>query len=293
MDKDKLDLPVSGVVAEADGGKRLDAALAQFFPLLGLRARRRLWQWCRVLLDGREAGPGEYVRAGQRLELIPLDNSGDAQEQSWHEVKLVARTADYFSVYKPGGLASARISGGAGCSVEEFVLNNPNLFGLSGVAFLCNRLDTPTSGLLLWALSQEALERFRLLEGLGAVEKRYHALVRGLAPDELHLDFALDTAARAKTRVLAHPDSDKTRHTHACRMAQREYAGALASLLDVMIKRGARHQIRAHLAAAGFPIIGDALYGSLAEGGDIMHLHHYRIAFEGFLAEIPAPWANL
>ena len=63
------------------------------------------------------------------------------------------------------------------------------------------------------------------------------------------------------------------------------------SLLELTILRGARHQIRAHLADAGFPIVGDAQYGleSTSRAGR-MYLHHFSIALPGFRAEAAPDW---
>lgn len=302
MDKIKA---VSAIVDENAHGQRLDAALASLYPQLGLRARRRLWEWCRVLLDGREAGPGAYVRAGQKIEVVPTgagQGTGPAGAESplWGEVRIVAATESYAAAYKPGGLPSARVSGGRNYSVEEYLRENWAKFGAGEAPLLCNRLDTPTSGLLLLSFGPKNLERFKTLEAAGAVKKYYYALVRGAAPDELYLDRALDTAGREKTLVRPEADRDATRHSAARRLSLLERAGEECSLLEVLIKRGARHQIRAHLASAGFPIVGDSMYGTgagesaassagSAENG-IMHLHHCRIAFEGFSAEAPPPW---
>ena len=64
-----------------------------------------------------------------------------------------------------------------------------------------------------------------------------------------------------------------------------------ACLLEVTIFRGARHQIRAHLASAGFPILGDPVYDPDYQkiwGG--LYLHHFAVALPGFLAITPPPW---
>lgn len=285
--------PVSAIVPEDDDGKRLDAALGSLYPSLGLRARRRLWQWRRVLLDGRAAGPGACVRAGQRIELVDeVDEAPEPDASLWGEIHIAVLTAGYAAIFKPGGLPSARVCGSRNYSVEEYLRENWGRFAGGDAPLLCNRLDTGTSGLLLLAFGQEKLERFRMLESVGAVRKSYCALVRGAAPAELYLDNALNTSGRKKTLALNAPDPDAARHSAARRLAVFEHGGAEASLLDVLIRRGSRHQIRAHLACAGFPILGDLLYGGESNGAacNIMYLHHYRIAFEGFYAEIPPSW---
>lgn len=284
MDKNK---PFSATVPQSEHGKRLDAAMGALFPDMGLRARRRLWEWCRVLLDGREVSPGEYVRAGQRLELVP--EATEPESDLWGELRLVASSDKYCAVFKPAGLPSARISGGRNKSAEEYLRENWATFGQGRPPLLCNRLDTETSGLLLLAFGQDNLESFKTMEAAGEVKKHYLALVSGQAPAELYLDRRLNMAGRAKTLVLDEPDPDKSRHTLVRRLEFMQHKDCEASVLDVCIRRGARHQIRAHLASAGLPIIGDALYGGAAD--TLMYLHHRRIEFEAFAAEEAAPWA--
>jgi hypothetical protein len=63
------------------------------------------------------------------------------------------------------------------------------------------------------------------------------------------------------------------------------------SLLELTILRGARHQIRAHLADAGFPIVGDSLYGlESSDRAERMFLHHFEITLPGFEARWMPDW---
>lgn len=284
--------PLSAIIGQDEAGKRLDAALERHCPGLGLRARRRLWEWCRITLDGREAAPGAIVRAGQKLEVLPLRTAGPGTDLPWGEIRPLEATPAFCAIYKPGGIASARLDGGGRYSAEEYVLDNWPALGLPAAPpaapMLCNRLDAATSGLLLWAFGMKNYESFRAMEARGEALKHYLALVRGQTPDELYLDAALGTDGGGKTRVFARAEPDAVRHTRARRLAVIECAGHAASLLEVQIRRGARHQIRAHLGAAGFPIIGDKLYGG--EAAPVMYLHHRRIEFPAFAAEAPAPW---
>ena len=195
---------------------------------------------------------------------------------------------------------------------------------------LCNRLDGGTSGLLLAAFSTQAGDLFREYEKAGKARKKYLALVHGAAPEHLLMNKALDTYRRKTTLVLPHLDRDFTRHSKAILLQTfnsprpvpppaEEGQGAAApepgqdplnvepveaagllylagltgalSLLEVTIQRGARHQIRAHLAEAGFPIVGDTAYGleSTSRAGR-MFLHHFEISLPGFRARWMPDW---
>ncbi|MGE4552181.1 MAG: pseudouridine synthase family protein [Desulfovibrionaceae bacterium] len=283
--------------AEQDGA-RLDAALAALCPGLGLRGRRRLIESGRVLVDGRPARPGLRVRAGQELALRP-EPMPDSVSESAPEfgpdsvpipgLRVVCEVDGLAAVYKPAGLHSAALAGGGGASAEAglaalFPGRSPRLL---------NRLDRDTSGLLLAALTPDAAARWRAAEDAGAVEKTYLAVAAGDVSGPLALNRRLDTADRKRTRVLAEADPDPLRRTLVRPLVRSltHPPEAGVTVLEVVIFKGARHQIRAQLAAAGHPLLGDALYGG--PPAPRLFLHHGRARLPGFAAEArPDPAAD-
>ncbi|HCG04069.1 MAG TPA: RNA pseudouridine synthase, partial [Desulfovibrio sp.] len=375
-----------------DHGARLDAALARLLPLFpqlsrsgglppgaGLRARRRLWLTHAVLLDGRPAPPGARVRAGQRVELRPLDVDRDGRqdgrqdghkggppygepdgaphalpdgsphglrgpahgvppgdaENSAPSPRVLAEADGLVALSKPGGLHSAAIAGSPAPSVEARL---PALLGEGvgheGFPRLLNRLDGPTSGILLAARTPQAAQRFHAAEDSGQMAKTYLALVHGTLEQPVTMRRALDTANRATTRVLQDDTPDPLRHTKVTPLGAMSAAwpdgtdappvdtqppdenatGASlpntpCTLVRCVIRKGARHQIRAHLAALGHPIVGDVRYGGGADAeGNLpeapspaarqaglhaaptLFLHHARTELPGFRAACPPPW---
>jgi len=270
-------------------GARLDRALEQLLPGSGLRLRRRLVETGRVQVEGRAAPAGLKVRAGQRVTLLPgaADSPEREQEpqaqQPLPAVKIVVRTREYAALDKPAGLHSAALAGGGGASLEAML---PELFpGLT--PRLLNRLDFLTSGLVLSAMNARAAKVFAALKPKDVV-KEYLAVVEGLLDEALVLKRKLDTDDRKRTRVLGKMENDARGWT----LVWPEKALARGrTLVRVRIQAGARHQIRAHLAAANLPIIGDPLYGDpdVAVGGRL-YLHHRRLEFLDFKAFCPPPW---
>ena len=126
------------------------------------------------------------------------------------------------------------------------------------------------------------------------VRKRYLALVHGRLDAPLALTRALDTADRKKTRVTPETTPDATRHTLVEPIRSVDGPAGEAALVRATIQRGARHQIRAHLAAAGFPLMGEWLYPSPLAGkpGARLYLHHAKVEFPGFSA-LDMPGWNL
>ena len=304
-------------------GSRVDRALAALTPGLGLRGRRRLCDEGRVLLDGRPARPSVKVRAGEALVLLavssspqgsPEDSPEDSSKKQLPEnqspppadaahgglpgdgpPRLLCSGAGLAAVYKPAGLHSAALAGSGGASLEGQLAR---LVAAAAPPYplLLNRLDSLTSGIVLAASDETGEALWRAAEAEGRIDKRYLAVVLGRPPAEMLLSGALDTDKRIKTRVLA-TAGDALRHTEArllCAFEGREAPELLAAsgvceapslaLLGCRIRKGARHQIRAHLAHAGYPLLGDALYGG---GKGKFFLHHgacFMPAFEAVCA---------
>jgi 23S rRNA pseudouridine1911/1915/1917 synthase len=123
---------------------------------------------------------------------------------------------------------------------------------------LVHRLDKDTSGCLVVAKTEAALASLQAQWKGRTVEKVYLALCHGALPDEGRLD----------TPYGRHP-RDRTRFTGRVRAGRRaitewrvvERFGTSATLAEVTLHTGRTHQIRVHLAEAGHPLLGDAVYG--------------------------------
>jgi 23S rRNA pseudouridine1911/1915/1917 synthase len=164
-------------------------------------------------------------------------------------------------------------------------------FDVDGRAWpgLPHRLDRDTSGCLLLARTDAALEALRRSFQEGRVEKVYLAIVAGAPPDEGALDTPYarrkDDPRRFTTRA---PSARRARLSF--RVARR-LAGA--ALLRVRLETGRTHQIRVQLAEAGWPILGDVTYGVASPVPGRQALHAWRLAFpdpaDGTRVEVEAP----
>lgn len=309
------DLPERiGRVPSNAHGLRLDKALSLVFPDLaaaGLRARRRLCERGCVRLQQRCAGPAAKVRAGEVLALAVRRTDAVPTTCAPDEVPVVVRRDTLFAaLYKPGGLHSAALVGSPEPSLEEML---PDLLGVApvtspsaepgfqkSVVFPCllNRLDRETSGLVLAAYAEVGRRIWRKAEDEGKTDKRYLAVLEGHLKAPVSVCAALDVADRRKSRILDHPTADPLRCTEAAPLgvfpASRILPGAtgLLTLAGCRIRKGARHQIRAHLAAAGYPLAGDALYGN-THGKSHFLLHHACLRLPGFAALFLPAWLPL
>jgi len=279
-DVDDFTGTLTATVDAANHGERADKAVQLLLPGASLRRRRRLFQTHTVRVNGRPIGAGQKVFEDQTLTAEPLEvPTSDVPVQ---KLVIVKQTPAYAAVLKPAGLHSAAIAGVPGPSVQAML---PTLFpGTS--ARLLNRLDALTSGLVLVAMNDKAARAFAALDSK-LVRKEYLAVVHGELHEELMLRFQLDTDDRKRTRVVPKMLQDPRDFTRVRPI--KSLAGGL-TLLRVNITEGARHQIRAHLAFAGLPILGDPLYGDAEDGAPRMYLHHTLLDFPGFRADAPVDW---
>jgi RluA family pseudouridine synthase len=158
--------------------------------------------------------------------------------------------------------------------------------------FIVHRLDREASGLVVFAKSFEAKERLQAQFKDHSAGRRYVAVVEGAVhPDSFTIRSLL--AENAAFRVYATTDARKGKLaiTH---VTVRKRTGK-ASLLDVRLETGRKHQIRVHLAERGHPIVGDKLYGTgkikarrLALHGAVLEFVHPRTG-KHVRVEAPVP----
>uniref|UniRef100_I2PZK2 23S RNA-specific pseudouridylate synthase n=1 Tax=Desulfovibrio sp. U5L TaxID=596152 RepID=I2PZK2_9BACT len=259
-------------------GWRLDRATELLWPETGLRGRRRLIVAGAVLVDGQLRGPAYRVRAGEILAgQIPARPEGAFTAA---DVPVLVMHGDFAAVSKPAGLHSAAIAHGGGQSLDDLL---PALFP-DCAPLLLSRLDRLTSGIVAVALTPGAGMEYRDLEDAGQVAKDYLAVVHGVIADPFVVDFRLDTADRVKTRVRFKSEPDPLRHTHVEPLDRRDGL----TLARCHIAKGARHQIRAHLAGAGHPLVGDPVYGR--GEGERLYLHCAALACPVLDASDPPAW---
>lgn len=143
------------------------------------------------------------------------------------------------------------------------------------------RLDVDTTGVVLFSTckgSQGALDA--LVASHDGVEKRYLAIVRGEVPWERRdLDAPIGRDRHDARRMRA--GSGKPALTHVRVLGALGPRRVRTTLVEVVLATGRRHQIRVHLAGAGHPIVGDALYGVPADrrGAHPLMLHAWRESF--------------
>lgn len=127
-------------------------------------------------------------------------------------------------------------------------------------------MDKGTSGVLIAAKTHDAIQYINEIIREREIKKFYLALVVGKTPATLYMDQALEKTfntefKRGQTVVSHHEGKESITEATCERSFVHPILGPL-SLLRVTIHTGRMHQIRAHLAAEGFPVLGDLIYGN-------------------------------
>jgi tRNA pseudouridine65 synthase len=190
---------------------------------------------------------------------------------------------EYFvAINKPHGLLVHKSS--IAKDVSEFALQMLRN-QLNRHVYPVHRLDRKTSGVLLFALDEDALKRAQLLFSSKTITKRYLAIVRGFTEAEGIIDYPLKrengTTQEAVTMY-------KTLKTTEINVPFGKHLTSRYSLLEVMPQTGRMHQIRKHFAHILHPIIGDRPYGCNKQNRhfkqkwemETMLLHASELAFE-------------
>ena len=135
----------------------------------------------------------------------------------------------------------------------------PQIAPLCQKLYAVHRIDKDTSGILLYALNAEAHRALNTAFQERKIKKTYRLLIHGRVQEE---QFTVDLPLRADGDALHRTVVDKRRGKEAITHFTVLETFRQFSLLEARPITGRTHQIRAHLAAAGYPIVCDSLYGS-------------------------------
>lgn len=187
-------------------------------------------------------------------------------------IKIIEDNEDFLVVYKPAGLAT-QSSAFSDMDLEHYIKNSDSETGYTAVI---NRLDQPVEGLVLFARSKDAAAKLSGQMNRHSLKKEYLAVVDGIPKEPvMELNDGIIKDARSNTSKIV---PNGTEGARAARLRFRCLGSAEGkSLLLIRLHTGRHHQIRAQLANAGIPIVGDWKYNPLGTKAEFPALCSYAL----------------
>ncbi|TAL35738.1 MAG: RluA family pseudouridine synthase [Spirochaetes bacterium] len=237
----------SHIVPEGAGGRRFsDYACEIIRTIPSRKGIKNAIKRGDIRIDGNESGTGAWIQPGQRIELVESDT---IISRIYRFPLDVVHEDDHLAVInKPAGIA---VNGNRFKSVENALPGNLKPSAAAGALRRprpVHRLDASTGGLLLIAKTSRALVALGHQFEKREITKRYRAIVMGRTPERGSIDRLLE---------------GREALTEYCTLSRvPSLRNEWLSLLDLVPHTGRTHQLRIHMADEGFPILGDALYGT-------------------------------
>jgi len=300
-------------VSEDEGESRLDRWLKKRLPDL---TQGQIEKWCRtgqVRVDGARAKAATRVAPGAEVRVPPLPAAPSRSDEaaprplSEDDARMIQgavlwKDEHIIALNKPAGLPSQGGSGQGNRHVDG--LTEALKFGYKDRPKLVHRLDKDTSGVLLLARTDRVARALSEAFRSRATRKIYWAVLAGVPhPRKGTIRFGLVKApgrgagGEGEKMIAVHPG--KIDETEGAKRATTDYAvlqalGTRAVWAALVPITGRTHQLRAHMAEIGHPIIGDGKYGGSGQdnpgdgwgaqlGGDIsrkLHLHARQLSFD-------------
>ena len=274
MEEDIHELLVEGA------GERLDKYIATKLPSVSRSFIQKLIDENKVTVNDHAEKAGYKLSDGERIVICvpPVDTTGLKPEPI--PLDILYEDNDLLVIDKPAGLTVHPAPGHPEHTLINAVLFHfPELADSGGERLrpgIVHRLDKDTSGLVVVAKNRDSLANLSEQFKSRSVEKIYLTLVKGYLKPETGLieaNLGRDKGNRKRMAVTENGKEARTRYRVI------EYFKDAYTLLEITLETGRTHQIRVHLGAIGFPVVGDMTYGVKSPFLSRQFLHAHRIGF--------------
>ena len=298
-------------IEKNDAGQRADKFLSKYLSKAPKSFIYKMMRKKNITLNKKKMTGSEHLTEGDFIQLFLADETIEKFSESRPQgpvfrdqrtlagkLQVLYEDEDVMFVNKPCGLLSQKASPGDISLVEyltAYLLENGEITPEELRRFrpsICNRLDRNTSGIVT---AGKSLRGLQVLSGMikeRSVRKYYRTIVYGQMKESARVcGFLTKDEQHNKVWIGSEPSEGSA-------PVETEYVpiqtGAKHTLLEVHFITGRTHQIRAHLASLGFPIIGDYKYGDRKENDRLKKefglshqlLHAYRMEFPEKTAEL-------
>ena len=260
-------------------GTRFDKFVGEKCPELSRTHAQKLIADGYITVNGQAAKPSLKLEIGDKIDIIIPPTPPSPLSPEAIPLNILYEDDDLLVVDKPAGLTVHPAPGHPDHTLVNAILAHfPHLADISDSLRpgIVHRLDKDTSGVMLVAKNQVAqanlINQFRVR----AIVKAYLVLVKGrLTPERGIIEAAIgrDPCNRKRMAVVTEGREARTQYQVI------KYIGNY-TLLEVVPETGRTHQIRVHLSAIGYPVVGDPVYGVKSPHLSRQFLHASRLGFK-------------
>jgi len=246
-----------------DSGERLDKVVTRLLPQF---SRARIQRWIDdgfVTVNGRHFPSKHSVIGDEEIVVLPQSSAEEmAYQPEMMDLRVIHEDPDIMIINKPPGLVVHPASGNWSGTLLNGLLHHFPAIAAIPRAGIVHRLDKDTSGLMVLAKTLEAQTSLvRQLQDR-TVRREYLALVWGIPSPGQTINAAIGRHPRDRVKMaVSQSPHAKTAVTHYKRLSTGRLGNMDVSLLMCRLETGRTHQIRVHMQSAGFPLVGDPVYG--------------------------------